>query len=350
MSLYFSDLKYKEKALNISNEQEKSNKSAVDAMFLLIGNVGEENLSNLCELIKEYLEKKNPDIIISTQDCYELTQGNNIDGKIILDEELKKSIFKLAYKCIESGKPLGTKTINEGKINTSDWIAHSLFEGKLAGQLAKNMGLDVEKAVKLGILHDYGRKKIHNFDHVIRGYEELIDKGWEEEAIGCLTHSFLAGGKCACNEEAEEGFYLDEEGNPCWKEDAPKDDVSEFLDNYTYTDYDIILNIADLMATSKGIVSPSERIDDIATRRNNLDESPNRSYFLAEFTNKLIEVLKKMEGKIPENMQSEIKASKDVTLEQIKYKFEKTSELFYAHYKTIYPDPLKKNNSDIEFI
>ena len=40
-----------------------------------------------------------------------------------------------------------------------------------------------------------------------------------------------------------------------------------FLSKYEYTAYDLILTLSDLMATDHGIVSPSERIADIETRR-----------------------------------------------------------------------------------
>ena len=160
---------------------------------------------------------------------------------------------------------------------------------------------------------------------------DVTNEGWEEEAISCLTHSFLNGGRCASNEQAEEGFYVDENGNPCWKPETEKDDITLFLENYQYSTYDIVLNIADLMATSDGIVSPYDRIEDIATRRK-LDPT-NRGYFLAEFTNTLIDVIEKTGGEVPENMQKHIKATPNVSIDEINEKFKSTSDLFYSHYK-----------------
>lgn len=347
MSLYFINNYYKEKALKDAKKEHTSEHSVEDAMFLLIEGVNREDLSNLCELIKQHYKNEETSIELSTEECYKLTQGMSINDKVEFNEEVENIIYNLAYKCIESGKTLGNKTIMDGKINTSDWIGHSLFEGKLAGQLAKKSGLDVARATKLGILHDYGRKTIQNFDHVIRGYEALSDKGWDAEAIGCLTHSFLAGGRCASNESAQEGFYVDDEGTPCWKEGAPKDDLTVFLENYNYTKYDIILNIADLMATSYGIVSPSERIADIATRRKKFDPA-NRAYFLAELTNKLTEMLEDIGGEVKQDMKNKVKASKGVTLEEITQKFERASELFFDEYqKTFGNTDLKQNAEEV---
>lgn len=331
MELYFSNEYYKEKALRDAKKQYKSEHSVNDALFLLIEGVKPEDLSNLCQAIQAYF--RNVGITLSIEECYNLTQGKNVENKIQFSESIKSVIYRLVHQCIESGKSLGNNTILDGKINTSHWMSHSLLEGKLAGQLAKAIGLDAAKAEKLGILHDYGRKTVQNLEHVIKGYETLSDKGWDAETIGCLTHSFLAGGRCACNDAAKKGFFVDDEGRAQWREGTKKDDVTIFLENYQFNPYDDILNIADLMATSYAIVSPAERIADIATRRK-LDPT-NRSYFLAEFTNKLVEMLEKMGGKVPDDMKKPVKAAKGVTLEEITTQFERVSEVFFDEYQKI---------------
>ena len=343
MELNFSDEKYREKALSASYDKYSSQHSVEDAFFLLIKDVKKEDLSNLSRLVQGYFKIKEQNIELSEEEAYKLTQGTNVEDKVILDEKNKNIIYRLAYLCIEKGIPLGNNTIMDGKINTSHWISHALFEGKLAGQLASKVGLNVEMATKLGILHDYGRKIVHNNGHIIKGYEALIDEGWDAEAIGCLTHSFLAGGRSAWNDEPEEGFFLDEEGNACCKQDAKKDDISNFLENYKYTKYDVILNISDLMATSYGIVSPAERIIDIATRRKNIDQMPNRGYFLAEFRNKLLEILEDMGSEIPEEIKYELKAN-SASLQKIKEEFEDTSDLFYSEYQKSFGNNQKEVN------
>ena len=240
-------------------------------------------------------------------------------------------LLELAYKCIDNGQHLGNNTILDGKINTSSWISHSLFEGRLCSQLALKDGLNPETAQKIGILHDYGRKYTHSFEHVIVGFEKLIDLGWNAEAIACLTHSFVNGNRCANNEPAEDGFYVDDAGSPQWEENTVKDDITKFLENYQYNEYDNILTIADLMATDKGIVSPFDRIEDIATRKK-LDVK-NRAYFIAEFTNKLNEFMGKVYKNNSKN-EEPIKATKDVSLEQIMKKFKTVSNEFFEEYKT----------------
>lgn len=317
MKLYFSNEKYKKKALN-TLKTKKSNHTVGDAFLLITKDLPKEDLSNLTSLMHNELN-------LPIDVCYNLTQNNKTNSIT------KSKIVDLAYKCIESGKALGERTINDGKINTSSWISHVLYEGKLAKQLAAKLGVDPTTAQIQGILHDYGRKVTHSFEHVTKGYEKLVDEGWEEEAISCLTHSFLNGGRCASNEQAEEGFYVDENGSPSWKPETQKDDITLFLENYEYSTYDTILNIADLMATSSGIVSPYDRIQDIATRRK-LDPT-NRGYFLSEFTNTLIDTLRKTGGEVPENMKKEIKATPYISIDEINEKFKSASDLFYSHYK-----------------
>ena len=92
------------------------------------------------------------------------------------------------------------------------------------------------------------------------------------------------------------------------------------------------------MATSKGIVAPKMRIDDIATRRKNIDASLNRKYFLASFSNLLLDTLKKIETNIPLSNINE----KALNLEEIKKHFELVSDVFFYIYQDEKRDTLKK--------
>jgi len=150
-----------------------------------------------------------------------------------------------------------------------------------------------------------------------------------------FIHSFLKGGRCSNNEPALEGFYVDDNGNPNYSS-IKKDDIALFLENYTFTDYDIILNITDLMTTDKGILPPHERIKDIASRRQ-IDPT-NRGYFLAEFTNILIDIINK-ENNTNLNY---IKATKNISLKEIENYFTKISEIFYNTYLNL--NKKKENN------
>lgn len=314
MELNFKENKYQEIALNIKFNEENIIEPS-DAFFLLINNYDYESLNNLCTLISKYYQ-------ITDEESYKLTQNLN------LDKEKKQTIFNLANECIINKKPLGTKLVCNNKFNATSWISHCMNVGIVSSNLANLLGINKNVALTLGLLHDYGRRKDQSFNHVIEGFQSLVDLNLNNEAIVCLTHSFLNGGRCCNNEPAINGFYVDEEGNPNFYEDTKKDDLTIFLERYNYTDYDLILNIADLMATSDAIVSPYERIEDIATRRK-IDPT-NRRYFLAELTNILIDLLKRIncfEEDFPH-----IKANKDTSQEEIELSFKVISLYFYETY------------------
>lgn len=324
MKLNFSNNYYKEKALKI-NIDNQNNHTTTDAFFLLINGLPMEDLSNLCNIMSQYYKSMPNPINLTMEDCYKLTQ------KIDLNELEKKTIEELAYKCIMEGNYLGSRTISDGKINTSSWINHCFYSGEVCATLAANLNLDVELAKTMGMMHDYGRKFDHTFNHTIIGFESLSDLGWNNEAIATLTHSFVNGGRCCNNEPALDNFYVDKDGNARWTDDVIKDDITLFLENYKYSEYDILLNIADLMATDKGIVSPKERIEDIATRR--VIDPTNRGYFLANTTNTFINVLQKM-NLLNNNIQF-IKDDENTSIEDITSYFNQVSNYFFDSFSNI---------------
>ena len=295
--------------------------SYIDSFFMLIHGLDYEMLSVLCDKIYLNFNLLYGNDSITREKCYELTQ------KLDLNYEIKKMIVDIACECINNGMYLGTKT--SSNFNLSSWINHSYYVSSCCSDLSKMVGIDSEKAKTYGLLHDYGRKLDYKFDHVILGFQELYNLGFKDESVACLTHSFVNGGRCCNNERAVSGFYVDSLGNPQWKNDASYDDITLFLNNYQYNDYDIILNIADLMATDKGIVSPYDRIKDIATRRE-LDVT-NRGYFLCEVTNVLIDLLKK--ANLLDTDINYIKASEGTSLEYIENYFKQVSNYFYVSYK-----------------
>ena len=209
----------------------------------------------------------------------------------------------------------------DGKINTSAWLSHSIYEARLCEKLANKINLNANLAYNFGLLHDYGRKYSHNFSHIIRGFEELIDKGYMESRA-CLTHSFINDGRFNNNEIPDEKLeYID--GKEHFNNEY--DDLSKLLRNITYTDYDRILNIADLMASDHGILSPIDRLYDILSRRGQLDKSPNRIPFLTNFYNVLLWYLNKVG--IYNNY--EYLDSSKLTLKEIYKYLEEISDFFY---------------------
>lgn len=284
MRLDFTSEVYKEKALSINNVNYNNNITSADAFFIVLAGLDYETIDNLCEAVKNKLSFQD------SKKIYEFIQTGNCNI------EFRQIVLDTAYELIHSNINLGNKIVNE-KYNASAWVAHSLYEGEVASTLASKMNLDEDTAKKIGILHDIGRKFDHTFMHVIKGYEYLLMKGLKDESICSLTHSFLSipydnelkGNRCANCDPSCEGFYIDELGNGVFKEEKYKDDITLFLEKYNYNEYDVILNISDLMAMSSGIVSPYDRVDDVYTRKT--PDPINSPFFKVCFINTLRRVM-----------------------------------------------------------
>ncbi len=321
MKLFFSDNKYKESAYRILHDsQEKELISMEDAFLVLIKDLPKEQLDILCKEISSNLN-------INEDDAYSLTQ--QIDNN-----NHSKEILNCAYKLIKNNIYFGSEKTEDNRFNKSSWLSHSFNNAIVCYNLAKALNLNCNTAFTYGLLHDYGRKYSHTFDHVIKGFEKLIDLGLENEAKACITHSFINSGRYSNNEVPEDDFVYDGK-----KEIANNnsDEIVYVLNGSIYTPYDDILNIADLMATSYGIVSPLDRINDIASRRPNIDNAPNRKYFLLSYCNLLKKTISKMG--IDLNIQE---PNQNDDLNTIKDYFERVSNIFYENYI--------HHSSDIEII
>lgn len=291
----FSDRKYMEGIEKLLKADIVNIHSTLDCFYQLIEEVEPDRLDNLIQLMMD--DKKLMDYReLSKEECYHLLQNKKID------EVYKKIILDLAYHCIDSGMPLGN-SINEFGINKSSWISHSLQEARLCSSIASKCGLNSEKAFRMGLLHDYGRKYSHGSMHIILGFEKLFDLGYYEEAIGCLTHSFLNGNYFACYAPSK-NYMVDENLNAIpVNEKIVNSDLFSFLANYTYSDYDRILNIADLMATDEMVVSPEKRILDIEKRRKM--EGKQKAFFLFQLSSTISWYLNKI-GITPLEVETDI--------------------------------------------
>ena len=346
--LNFSSEKYRKKALSKKIIHYKTTKTAKDAFMLCIKNLPYEEIDNLCKEIEIFYKFQNNSITLSQEECYQLTQGKDT-STIKYDAKFKNILLNLAYQCIEDAKTIGSKKHPNGNSTTS-WINHCLYQGQVAEILAKSQGLNSDTAKKLGILHDIGRKYTHTLLHTIAGFEYLIDEGWEEEAYICLTHSFLGtkkdntnifqGGRCCSCDPAIPGFYIEENSSPAWQQFTKKDDISFFLESYIYNPYDLIINMADLMTTSKGPTTPYNRIIDIATRT--APDPINRKYFKAEFCNLMLYFLENAKELEP-GLVGKIKATTTTTDDQIDTLLKNISELFIHYYNNISNQQLNKN-------
>ncbi|MBR3116389.1 MAG: hypothetical protein IKF36_00755 [Bacilli bacterium] len=315
MRLDFSSETNKNEALSTSSVNYDNGFTAASAFLLVLKDLDYETMDNLCEEVSNNTS-------YSSKEIYDMIQGE-------CPEELKEVILKSAYDVIDSKRTIGNKT--DGKHNASAWISHSLFEGRVSSELASAMGLNPDVGMKLGILHDIGRKFDQSFMHTIKGYEYLCSLGHKDEAICCLTHSFLSdesakGNRCANCDPALEGFYVTEEGKGVFRKESNKDDITYFLEQYDYNLYDIILNISDLMATSKEITSPYDRVLDVYTRKTPDTNSP---FFKVCFVNALRRMLYMI---YQDEKYSKLYNKNDVSDENVESLFIKTSDEFMSKY------------------
>ena len=178
---------------------------------------------------------------------------------------------KKALEMLEDAKD---KTLSNG------WIYHSICVGncafKIANALKDKMNIDCEKAKTLGYIHDIGKSVGPFKDHVMNGYKYLKKLGYDEEYCNiCLTHSYLnndvmcTGGGIPSNIPFR----------------------SKFIKDHNFTIYEKIINLCDLMCTSK-VNTVDKRLIDIITRRgahSNTQYHVIETYKLKKYFDELLE-------------------------------------------------------------
>lgn len=164
---------------------------------------------------------------------------------------------------------------SRGKAGYDNWIEHSICVGNSAGKIAEKLDLDVDKAKALGYIHDIGKALGENKKHVINGYNYLKQLGYDEEyANVCLTHSFLNNDiNCTAGVIFEES-----------------QEIKDFIKLHKYTIYEKIINLCDLMCTSKNL-TVDKRLVDLIIRRGTFENTQyhiKETYKLKEYFDKLL--------------------------------------------------------------
>ena len=142
-----------------------------------------------------------------------------------------------------------------GLCNPGQWVDHSYVVAMCAEKIAAACGdLDPEKAYVLGLLHDIGRKfGVKHFGHIYDGYTYMEQLGYSDVARICLTHSF-------CIQRIED--YV---GNMDVTPDQRKV-CEEALYALTYDDYDLLIQLCDILGAAEGVVSMEDRMEDVRRR------------------------------------------------------------------------------------
>lgn len=175
--------------------------------------------------------------------------------------------------------------IERKKTKDDRWIEHSICVGDSAGRIAKALNengydVDIDKAITLGYLHDIGKYNGESQGHVMRGYEYLKNKEYDEEYANiCLTHSYL-NNDILCTA----GGVPDKEKNPF---------LTDFIKNHEYTIEEKLINLCDLMCPQGNkVFTIDKRLIDIMIRRgaySNTQYHIKETYKLKQYFDNLLE-------------------------------------------------------------
>ena len=164
------------------------------------------------------------------------------------------------------------------------WIEHCICVGNSAGIIAralkeKGYDVDIDKTITLGYLHDIGKYSGESHGHVMRGYEYLKSKGYDDEYCNiCLTHSYL-NNDVVCTA----GGVPNPEDNPF---------LTEFIKKHEYTIEEKLINLCDLMCTQGNkVFTIDKRLIDIVIRRgaySNTQYHVKETYKLKEYFDNLL--------------------------------------------------------------
>ena len=174
--------------------------------------------------------------------------------------------------------------IERQKAKDDRWITHCLSVGDSAGRIAKALNdkgysVDVDTTITLGYLHDIGKYNGESHGHVMRGYEYLKSKGYDDEYANiCLTHSYL-NNDIVCTA----GGVPNPDDNPF---------LANFIKEHEYTIEEKLINLCDLMCPQANkVFTIDKRLIDIMTRRgaySNTQYHIKETYKLKEYFDDLL--------------------------------------------------------------
>lgn len=170
------------------------------------------------------------------------------------------------------------------KSNDDRWIEHCLCVGDSAGRIAKALNekgynVDIDKTITLGYLHDIGKYNGESHGNVMRGYEYLKERGYDDEYCNiCLTHSYL-NNDIVCTA----GGVPNPNDNPF---------LTDFIKNHEYTIEEKLINLCDLMCPQRNeVFTIDKRLIDIMIRRgaySNTQYHIKETYKLKEYFDSLL--------------------------------------------------------------
>jgi hypothetical protein len=126
-------------------------------------------------------------------------------------------------------------------LNPGPWVQHSRYVAQAAQALAqRHPDLAPDVAYILGLLHDLGRREgVTQGRHALDGYRYLAERGFDDAAQVCLTHSFTV----------QDARFMTG-GWDCTPEEMAF--VERTLAGVVYTPYDRLIQLCDALALPSG--------------------------------------------------------------------------------------------------
>ena len=135
----------------------------------------------------------------------------------------------------------------QAEIKPGKWVTHSVYTASIAKVIAEKIGIESKKAFTLGLMHDIGRSLTDGqFRHIYEGYRFMLDCKLPECARVCLTHSFPV-----------QNVY-----SYVGKLDVDQETIhacQKLLEEIKYTEYDMLVQLCDALATERGMIHLEER-------------------------------------------------------------------------------------------
>lgn len=133
--------------------------------------------------------------------------------------------------------------------------AHHKNVALCAEKIASACGLDSNRAYVQGLMHDYGEAiegTTPNTFHGTAGYDALMNKGLDEVARTCLTHSFWEG-------------VFDENYFPSYNRQEIKRAIS-IISKMGIDEYDKLIQISDMLSSGYDIIPVETRVNIIVKK------------------------------------------------------------------------------------
>jgi putative nucleotidyltransferase with HDIG domain len=170
----------------------------------------------------------------------------------------------MGYKMLPTKEEAEQLLIWAEEHNPGAWVSHSRVVARVAETIALNCDFDAHKAYVFGLLHDIGRYEgIRELHHVYAGYELMKNKGYDQVAEICLSHSFPY-------QNIAEYFGK----NDCSQKETEV--IESFLLNKIYTEYDRLIQLCDALGTAVGVSLIEVRIMDVIRRYGFTDLTLNK--------------------------------------------------------------------------